>query len=88
MSAMSTDGYEKDADRELRASAMTEKGSLYYREQKDTLAKRVQMSSYMLNDSIQNLQTLPLPKSLAALESVETDLHNVYKPYDKNANEY
>ena len=81
---MFTDSREGDTDQ--RTSQMTEKGTLFHQEQKDTHIKRAKASSFMLSNCMNNLNTLP--KSLSALQSAETDLDTVYKRYDKNANEY
>ncbi|CAG2233036.1 unnamed protein product [Mytilus edulis] len=76
----------REGDTDQRTSQMTEKGTLFHQEQKDTHIKRAKASSFMLSNCMNNLNTLP--KSLSALQSAETDLDTVYKRYDKNANEY
>ena len=64
----------------------TEKGEQYFENQRNIHLRKVKSTSQILIDCIIN--SAPLPRSLTALENLETSLQGAFNRYDRSANDY
>lgn len=80
---VSADGFQVG---EARVVKPTEKGQDYYKTQRDSLLTKVNSTGKILSDCLNNCTELP--RSLTALENVESTLLGAFNRYNSCANDY
>lgn len=79
-------GSDSQQGREPREAKLTEKGEEYFKNQKDSLHRKLQSASKVLRECI--VDSEPLPKSISLLENTEGTLQSTFQRYNTCANDY